>query len=192
MLRAELRNLEARGNTGSSDRAGYVFTGLEDVQAFVQLAGPGKLATLCLDLIGLLTLAQDPFVTYEAGVKVHADAIKAKFGSVLESQIKMSFEVPFPETLVRRVETSATAVNGGCKWSPSMASAELFEDDFCDGTHRRMLKGVENAYELTRKAIDTAFPVGFSGVRNQDSRKVHAILTAQLQMAYHQTIGYIE
>ncbi|KAL3801856.1 hypothetical protein ACHAWO_003862 [Cyclotella atomus] len=192
MLRAELRSLEARGNTGSLDRAGYVSTGLEDVQAFVLLAGPGKLSTLCLDLIGLLTLAQDPFVTYEAGVKVHADAIKANFSSVLESRIKMSFEVPFPEVLVRHVESSTTAVNGGCKWSPLMASAKLFEDDFRDGTHRRMLKGVENAYELTRKAIDTAFPVGFSGVRSQDNCKVHAILTAQLQMAYHQTIGYIE
>jgi hypothetical protein len=165
-LCAKLANLEARGNTGASERAGYVFTGLEEVQAFVHLAGPGKLATLCLDLIGLLTLAQDPFVTYKPGMKVHADAIKANFGSVLESRIKMSFEVPFPKILVRHVDTAATAVNGGCKCSPLMSSPELFEDDFCDGSHRRMLKGVGNAYELTRKAIDKAFPVGFSGVRS--------------------------
>lgn len=43
-------------------------------------------------------------MTYEAGVQVHANAIKANFGSVVESRIKVSFEIPFPEMVVKMVE----------------------------------------------------------------------------------------
>lgn len=49
---------------------------------------------MCLDLHRLLTLAQDPFDTYEGGVQAHANALKANFGSVLESRLKVSFEIP--------------------------------------------------------------------------------------------------
>jgi hypothetical protein len=47
------------------DRAGYLFTGPSDsdVDAFVELAGqPKRMAIKCIDLIDLLTLAQDPHV----------------------------------------------------------------------------------------------------------------------------------
>ena len=114
-MQAQMENLEAGKNSASCERGGYVFSGVPDVQALVQLTGPGKLATRCLDLHGLLTLAQDPYVTYEAGVQVHANAIKANFGSVVESRIKVSFEIPFPEMMVKMAENSTTASRGGAK-----------------------------------------------------------------------------
>lgn len=61
-MQDELKNLTARGNLASSERSGYVFSGPTDIQALVQLVGPGKLSVMCLDLHGLITLAQDPFV----------------------------------------------------------------------------------------------------------------------------------
>jgi hypothetical protein len=39
-----------------------------------------------LDLYGLLTLAAEAYTTYQSVVKVHADAIKANFEGVQESQ----------------------------------------------------------------------------------------------------------
>lgn len=191
-IQAQLANLEAKRNTSSCERGGYVFSGVPDVQALVQLVGPGKLATHCLDLISLLTLAQDPYVTYEAGVQVHANAIKANFGSVVESRIKVSFEIPFPELMVKMVENSTTSSRGGAKWAPMFQSAEGFEDDFRDGAHRRVLRGIESAYELTQKAIDQEFPLGIPGPTGGNNRKIHTILTDQNRRAYRQTVGFVE
>eukprot|EP00956_Cyclotella_meneghiniana_P030544 scaffold77143_cov87-Cyclotella_meneghiniana.AAC.1 len=191
-LQSQVDNLESGKNAASCERGGYVFGGVADVQALVQLTGPGKLATRCLDLHGLLTLAQDPYVTYEAGVQVHAAAIKANFGSVVESRIKVSFEIPYPELIVKMVENSTTASRGGAKWAPMFQSAELFEDDFRDGAHRRVLRGIESAYELTQKAIDQEFPLGIPGPNGGNNRKIHTILTDQNRRAYRQTVGFIE
>lgn len=95
------------------------------MQALVTMAGSGKLCTLCLDVHGMLTLAQDPYVTYKAGVQVHANAIKASYGSVVEIRIKLSFKMPYPELIVKCVETANTAGRGGAKWAPMFATAEL-------------------------------------------------------------------
>jgi hypothetical protein len=191
-LQEQMASWDAQKNSTSSERGGYIFSGPPDVQALVTMAGPGKLCTLCLDLHGMLTLAQDPYVTYEAGVQVHANAIKASYGSVVESRIKLSFELPYPELMVKCVETASTAGRGGAKWAPMFASAELFEDDFRDGSHRRVVKGIENAFELTQKAIDHAFPLSFKGDGGRDDRKIHTILSDQNRRAYRQCIGFIE
>ena len=191
-IKFELQGLEARKNTTSSERGGYVFVGPTDVQALIQLSGPGKLAVRCIDLISLLTLAQDPYVTYEAGIQVHANAIKANYGSVIESRIKLSFEIPYPEIIIKVVENVSTAAKGGAKFAPMFQSAELFEDDFRDGSHRRILKGIENAYELTQRAIDQEFPLGAGTAHSGDARKLHTILSDQNRRAYRQTVGFIE
>ena len=191
-LQTQMDKLEAGKNNTSCERGGYVFSDVTDVQALVQLIGPGKLVTRCLDLHALLTLAQDPYVSYEAGMQVHAAAIKANFGSVVESRIKVSFEIPFPELIVKMVENAATVSRGGAKWAPMFQSAEKFEDDFRDGAHRRVLRGIENAYELTQKAIDQEFPLGIIGPNGGNNRKIHSILTDQNRRAYRQTVGFIE
>ena len=191
-LQEQMATWDARRNTTSSERGGCVFSGPEDIQALVTMAGKGKLCTLCLDVHGMLTLAQDPYVSYESGVQVHANAIKAAFGSVVESRLKLSFEIPYPELIVKCVETASTAGRGGAKWGAMFATAELFEDDFRDCSHRRVIKGVENAFDLTQKAIDHTYPLGVGGDRNTDNRKIHTILSDQNRRAYRQCIGFME
>lgn len=90
------------------------------------------------------------------------------------------------------VETASTAGRGGAKWAPMFATAELFEDDFRDGSHRRVIKGIDNAFELTQKAIDHAFPLSSTGGCGGDERKIHTILSDQNRRAYRQSIGFIE
>jgi hypothetical protein len=83
------------------------------VSAIVQsISKKDKLFTKCLDMYGFLTLAQDPYVTFESGMRVHADAIKANFESVVESRIKLSFEIPYPEIIIKCTETATTAARG--------------------------------------------------------------------------------
>lgn len=191
-LQEQVATWDARRDTATTERGGYTFSGLEDVQALVALAGDGRLSTLCLDLVGLLTISQEPYVTYEAGIQVHANAIKANFNSVAESQINLSFQTPFPELLVSKSEASKNAARGGAKWAPMFATAEMFEDAFRDGSHRRVIKGIDKAHELTQKEIDQEFPLSVSGDPKGDNRKIHTILTDQNRKAYRQCIGFIE
>jgi hypothetical protein len=111
---------------------------------------------------------------------------------VVESRVKISFEIPYPEMMIKCVESALTVARGGAKWAPLFTSAEVFEDDFRDGAHRRVIRGIDKAYELTKKSIDTDFPIGFSGPKTSDVRKVHAILLDQLRRAYRQTIAFID
>jgi hypothetical protein len=72
--------------------------------------------------------------------------------------------IPYPEIMIQCVESEATSGRGSARWAPMFASAELFEDDFRDGAHRRVIKGVENAYDLTQRAIDQEFPSGGTSI----------------------------
>jgi hypothetical protein len=192
-LQQSVAGIEARRNVSACERAGYIFNGPEDVEAMIQvLPKKGLIFPKCLDLIGLLTLAQDPYVTYAEGIKVHADAIKANFDGVGESRIKLSFEIPYPEIIVKCIENAGTAARGGAKWAPMFASAEVFEDDFRDGAHRRVVNGIERAYELVQKSVDQAFPISQRGSETADLRKIHTILTEQNRLAHRQTIAFIE
>lgn len=192
-LQAAVDDLVARKNVSAVERAGYIFNGPEDCEALIAAVGPNaKICTKCLDLYGVLTLSQDPYVTYESAIKVHADANKANFDGVAESRIKLSFSVPYPEVIVRTVETAATAAHGGAKWAPMFATPDVFEDNFRDGAHRRVMKGIDRAYELVSRSVDQTFPVSQRAGESPTVRKVHTILTEQNRLAYRQTIGFIE
>ena len=74
--------------------------------------------SLTYDIFSYLELSQHPVVAYKKEVRVRTDALKAEFGSVLASRIKVSFEIPFPSVIIKQVDTDAMAENDGTKWAP--------------------------------------------------------------------------
>lgn len=192
-LQTAVDDLVARRNVSACERAGYIFNGPEDCEAQIRSVGAdAKVCTKCLDLYSLLTLSQDPYVTYESGIKVHADANKANFDGVAESRVKLSFSVPFPEVVVKVVDSASTASHGGAKWASSFASADVFEDNFREGAHRRVVKAIDRTYELLNKSVDHTFPVSQRGSETPSMRKIHTILSEQNRMTHRQTIAFIE
>lgn len=84
----------AKRNSSACERAGYIFNGPEDCEALIRSVGAdAKVCTKWLDPYSLLTLSQDPYVTYESGIKVHANANKTNFDGVAESCVKLSGQV---------------------------------------------------------------------------------------------------
>ena len=191
-LQRKVDELEARKDVASVERGGYIFKGPEEIEVLILNVGrKGKVYANCLDLYGLLTLAADPYTSYESGIKVHADAIKANFKGVQESRIKLSFEVPYPEIMIKSTETAAIAAKGGAKWGPMFASVEVFESNFRDGAYCRVMNGIDRAYELVTKALDRAFPIAQRGSQTGDIRKLHTILADQNRKSYSQTTAFI-
>lgn len=192
IIQDKLEEAEARRDTASSVRGGYIFRDQTDVEALVINVKQKEFYKFFLDVISLLTLAQDPFSTYVEGVKIHADAIKANFDSVLGSRIKLSFETPFPETILRTTDNQETAGKGGTTWAPRFATAALFEDQVRTGVHRQIMDGIEKIYEAMQKQVDAEFPIRHFGRTDADVRKIHTIITDHNRMGYRQATAFIE
>lgn len=191
-IQDKLEEAEARRDTASSVRGGYIFRDQSDVEALVAQTTQKEFYKYFLDVISFLTLAQDPFSTYMEGVKIHADAIKAKFDSLLGSRIKLSFETPYPETILRTTDNQETARKGGTNWAPRFATAALFDDQMRTGVHRQMMDGIEKTYEMMQKQVDTEFPIRQFGRANTTDRKIHTIISDHNRMGYRQATAFIE
>ena len=72
-----------------------------DVEEFTATASEPEFYKFFLDVFPCLVLAQHPFATYEKGVKAHADALEADCGRMLASEIKISYETPYPEIMIQ-------------------------------------------------------------------------------------------
>lgn len=183
----------AKRNSSACERAGYIFNGPEDCEALIRSVGAdAKVCTKWLDPYSLLTISQDPYVTYESGIKLHANANKTNFDGVAESCVKLSLSVPFPEVMVRCVDSASSAAHCGAKWASSFASAAVFEDNFREGAHRWVVKGIDCTYELLNKSVDHTFLVSQRESKTPSMHKIHTILSKQNHMTHHQTIAFIE
>jgi len=192
-LRATLADWEKRRDSSSSTRGGYTFRDEADVEALTSLVPDPEFYRYFLDIFSYLSLCTEAFSTYEQGITVHANAIKAAFKGVWTSRVRLSYEVPYPEVMIKTIEAADTVSGGGTKWGPMFHSAEAFEDQFRVGAHRRVTQGIENVYELTSAAVDKAFPlIGDSHRPGTDTRKINMIIQEHNRLGYQQTIALID
>ena len=192
-LHRKLEEWEARRDSSASSRGGYTFRDQDDVEALVATVPDPEFYRYFLDIFSFLSIAPNSFGTYAEGIKVHADSIKAQFGSVLASKMKLSYEVAYPEVMIKQVDTDATAAQEGTKFTPMFLSSDVFQDQFRKGSHRRILKQVEKIYDLMQLAVDTVFPLSDArGKPGLDARKLNMIISDHNRRGYNQTIGFIE
>ena len=84
-LRRQLEEWEVRRDSSASSRGGYTFQDQEDIEALLTTVPDEEFYRYFLDIFSFLSIAPNSFGTYSEGIKVHADSIKAQFGSVLTS-----------------------------------------------------------------------------------------------------------
>jgi hypothetical protein len=191
-LQLQLEQLDARNQTSSSDRGGYIFRDQGDVAALMTVVKDPEFYKYFLDIISLLQLASAPFHTYEGGIKVHADSIKAQFHSLLSSRMKLSYQIPFPETILRTVDTESAASRDGVKWAPMLSTAAAFEDDFRTGAHRKLVERVEKTHQLVQNLVDSKFPLKFTGDGTSDSRKIRTIISVHNRIGLTDTLSFLD
>lgn len=191
-MQDKIEEAEARRNIASSVRANYTFRDQSDVEALVAMDSHAEFFKYFLDIVSCLALAKESFVSYTEGIKVHADAIKANFKTVLGSKIKLSFETPLPEIFLRTPDTKEAASQGGAVWAPKYATAGLFEDALRTGSHREISAGVDKVFDLMMKQVENDFPVRHFGPVDAASVKINHIIMDHNRMAHRQTIAFIE
>lgn len=184
-LTQQVQQLEKRRDVNSVERGGVVFKDQKDFEALLCTVSDPEFYKYMLDIVSMLTLSQEPFDTYEKGIKAEADAIKANYTDVNASRVKISFQMTFPEVVLVKSTAKGAQGHGGVKWGPLFASTAIFEDDYRSGTHGRLRTEVETVYTLTQAAIDHDYPL-------TEKRTINGILTDQLRLTYNQTVGWLD
>ena len=155
------------------------------VEAFVIASGDPDLYRYCVDFVSLIMLAHDPFFTVSEGMASEAAAVKAYYNSLLEARIALSYQITYPENIMRRSDKKESAPTDGWAWSGTWSTFAHFEGTFNNGAHDRMKNDLRDVRESLQNAIDFAFPIDKKGT-------MHAVFTEQLTMSYDQAVAWVE
>ena len=91
---------EDRKLSQAVERGGKTFRDQKACQAFLHLNGEGDaLEQLCIDMVSILCLTQEPYCTTAEGVRAEADAFKAKYGSLFEGRVSMTYAMTYPDVM---------------------------------------------------------------------------------------------
>ena len=189
-LGARVKLMENRKHSSSISRGNQVFKDQQAVQAFVVASGDATIYRFVVDMVSLLTLAPDPYFTVAEGMANEAAATKAKFSSLLEARIALSYPITFPASVMSK----STATGGdrghldltnGWKWNHAWSSASKFEGLFNNGGFDIMLADLKDTRETLQNSIDASFPIDTHGT-------LHAIFSEQLSISYQQAVGWLQ
>ena len=140
-------------------------------------------------MVSLLTLAPDPYFTVAEGMSSEAVAAKAKFSSLLEARIALSYPITFPSSVMMMMKSTSTSegcggsidLTNGWKWTHSWSSCAKFEGSFNNGGFDVMLSDLKDTKDTIQNSIDSAFLIDTHST-------MHAIFTEQLSISYEQAL----
>ena len=94
------------------ERGNKIFKEHRAVEAFVLTSGNTNLYGYYVDLLSLLVLAHDPFVTVSTGMASEAAAVKPNYNSLLEARIALSYQITYPENITKRSDKKEAFPHG--------------------------------------------------------------------------------
>ena len=185
LLRNRVKYLEERRAHKALERRNKIFKDQHAVEAFVIASGDPDLYRYCVDFVSLIMLAHDPFFTVSEGMASEAVAVKANYNLLLEARIALSYQITYPENIMRRSDKKEAAPTDGWAWSGTWSTFAHFEGTLNNGAHDRMKNDLRDVRESLQNAIDFAFPIDKKGT-------MHAVFTEQLTMSYDQAVAWVE
>ena len=185
VLRQRVKFLEERRVNKAVERGHMIFKDKRGVDAFVTTAGDKNLYRFCLDFISLLTLSTDPFFTVSEGMASEAAAVKANYNSLLEARITLSYQITYPENIMRRSDKKEAALTDGWSWSNTWSTFRNFEGTFNNGGKDRLKIDLRDTKDSLQNAIEFSFPI-------ETHATAHAIFTEQLSLSYDQAVAWLE
>ena len=117
LLQNRVKYLEERRANKAVERGNRIFKDQRSVEAFVITFGDQDIYRYCVDFVSLLMLAHDPFFTVSEGMASEAAAVKANYNLLLEARIALSYQITYPENIMRRSDKKEAAPTDGWTWS---------------------------------------------------------------------------
>ncbi len=97
----------------SIERGGKAFQDIGAIAAWVQTFKDKDLFRYCVDMVTLVMLCADPYKTIAEGMATAATTHKAKYNSLTEACISLSYGLTYPENLMKKYDKEKHAATGG-------------------------------------------------------------------------------
>ncbi len=125
--------------------------------------GDSNLFCYYVDMVPLITLAPDPFFSVVEGMASQAAAVKASYNSLLEARISLSYQITYPDPLMRKSEKVAANATGGWMWMGVRSTHDSFEGTYNNGAYDWIKTDLHDTKDLVQNSIDSIFPIGTAG-----------------------------
>jgi len=113
VIRKQVKFLEERRVNKAVERGHMIFKDKRGVDAFVATSGDQNLYPFCVDFVSIITLSTVPFFTVSEGMINKAASVKANYNSLLEARITISYQITYPENIMKRSEKKEAALTDG-------------------------------------------------------------------------------
>ena len=184
-LNEQVKRMEDRQNTGSVELGDKVFKDQKSVEAWCKIVPGDALYQYSIDMVTFIELTQDPYESVSEGLQAEAAAFKAKYESLLEGRMSVSYQLTYPDNVMKRTDKADSARTEGWAWTGPWATYQGFRGDYNNGTYNNMKRALTSVRDMTQNAIDFAFPVSQQPVP-------HGVFTHQCRKSYEQAVGWLE
>ncbi|KAL7466323.1 hypothetical protein ACHAXS_006628 [Conticribra weissflogii] len=182
-IESRLQVVEDRRLSEAVEIGNTVFKNVQACNAWVVTLQDQEIYRFCVDFLSLLMLTQDAFETISEGMHARADAYKAQFNSLMAARISTSYELTFPEHIVKRIDKVENYEHGGFSWAPLFSLHAAYEE-ITGGTATRILGKLDSLLTMIQRGINHQFPV--------DSRpKENAVFSEQLRKSHAHAMGWL-
>jgi hypothetical protein len=184
-LKARIKSLEDRRGGDTIKQGGKTFRDVMAVNAWAQTFKDKDLYRYCVDMVTLIMLCVEPYDTIAEGMATAAAAHKAKYNSLTEARISLSYGLTYPENIMRKQDKEKYAATGGWYWTNTWSSFSVFKGTFNNGAKESITSSLSEVSRMIQNAIDFSFPPANHPI-------THAVFTEQLLISRQQASGWIE
>ena len=166
--------------------AGHTF---RDAAAAAAWAAPFKdpeLFGYAVDAKAQIAGAMDDAFTSSEILAQRADVKKAGFASVKAAKIATTYDLTYPEVMIRHSAGQKDAKEGGYVFQPGFSSYDLYQGDALNSTRDGLIKKLEINRDKHQAAIDHKFPPD-----QPRHAKANAIFSYILRMGHKEAVGFL-
>ena len=156
------------------------------VEALIQVLGDDEIYRFAFDMKAQLVACSGNFVTTSESLASKAATIKAGFHCWKAARMSATFDIRFPETMIKKSNKAEDATHEGWAFTPSFSSIKIFEGNIDHSTRATLLRKLRNNKIMHQSAIDEEFPPDQS-----QHMRMNLIFSDILGRGYDQAVGFL-
>jgi hypothetical protein len=158
-MEGRIVSLEDRHAADSIEHSVKAFQDIRAVAAWVQNFEYKDLFQYCVNMVTLIMLCANPYKTIAEGMATATAAHKAKYNSLTEAHISLSYGLTYPGNLMKKYDKEKHAAMKGWFWTTTWSSYAVFKGTFNNGAKDNFLSSLVEVSRMIQNVIDFAFPL---------------------------------
>ncbi len=127
------------------------------VAAWLQTFTDKDLYRYCVDMVTLIMLSAKAYETIAEGMATAAAAYKAEYNSLTEAQIFLSYELTYPENMMKKMDKQKHVATGGWFWTTAWSTFSAFKGTCNNEAKDAITSSLWEVAGMIQNAINFAF-----------------------------------